>query len=185
MKLSKTAWLILIIGVFIIIITSLGVTFLQQVNHRDQLREDLALAKNRLGNIQLDQLYSQREELTVQLSQTEADLDTARYSLSQPVNSIITNETLLDIAKTCGVDVKEIKIATSATAEMAGMECSITPFIIKVAGDLPQIIDFITRLNNDQVTSVISSVDILVAQPYTDTLSSATIRQLVYFYQDN
>jgi len=185
LKLSKTAWLILIIGIFIIIIASFGVTFLQQVNHRDQLREDLALAKNRLDNIILDQFYLQQEELTAQISQTEVDLDTARYSLSQPVDSIITNETLLDIAESCRVEVVEIKIATPSTAELAGIECTITPFITKVNGDLLQIIDFITRLNSDQVTSVISSVDILVAQAYTDTLSSATIRQLVYFYKDN
>jgi len=40
MKLSKTGWLIIIIGVFVIILAGLGTVRSQQVREQDQLNEE-------------------------------------------------------------------------------------------------------------------------------------------------
>ena len=185
MKLSKTGWLILTIGILIIILSSLGVTFSQQIKQRNRLREELSLAQQRLDSIQFDQLYSQQEELTGQLSQTEADLDITRASLSQPVNSIDASDTLFDIAGTCSVEVTEIKSSPPTTIDLAGLDCFVLPLTTQITGDLSQLISFIVRLNSDLVNSVVGSVDITVYQPATDTKSSASIRQLIHYCQDD
>ena len=183
MKLSKTGWLILTIGVFVIILSSLGVTFFQQTNQRNRLREELSLAQQKLDSIQFDQLYSQKEELTGQLSQTKSLLETARLSLSQPIESIDASDTLFDIAGTCGVEVTEVKSSTPTTIDLAGLDCFVLPLTTKISGDLSQLISFVIKLNSDLATSVVGSVDITVSQDTTEKKSSASIQQFIHFYQ--
>ena len=42
MKLSKTSWLLLTLGIFVIALAGLGAVYYQQVNQQDRLNEELA-----------------------------------------------------------------------------------------------------------------------------------------------
>jgi uncharacterized membrane-anchored protein YhcB (DUF1043 family) len=63
LKLSKTSWLFLTIGIFIIMFVGLGAVRFQQINQQNQLNEELALAEAKLNEFQLEQLSSQKGEL--------------------------------------------------------------------------------------------------------------------------
>ena len=61
MKLSKTSWLILTVGVFVITFASLGAVSYQQVHQQDRLNEELAVAEMRLKGGKLEQLIGKVE----------------------------------------------------------------------------------------------------------------------------
>ncbi len=108
MKISKTSWLLIAIGVFIIAMVGLGAVRYQQINQQNQLNGELALAEMKLNEFQLEQLSDRQGELEEQLSQTISQLEAAKAMLSQPNGSIVTSGILFDIAEAYGVEVTEI-----------------------------------------------------------------------------
>ena len=80
MKLGKTSWLILILGIFIIAFGSLGVTRAQQVKEQSEAEDNLAVAEKRLSNLQLRDLQNDKLNLEQQLEQAEYQLNQAQES---------------------------------------------------------------------------------------------------------
>ena len=113
MRLSKTAWLILGAGVFIIAFGTLFMLHSQQSGEQEWLEDSLSVAQ-----AALPQLISEREDLKSQLTQLESQLTQATSSLSsskarfpKSVQSIEYDEALFDIAEDC--DLQIIKITAS------------------------------------------------------------------------
>ena len=180
---SRTGWIILAVGITIIAFANLGVARFQQVQERNQLNEKLSLAKQKLSEFQLEQIYSQQEELEKQLDQTMSQFQTAKTILSQPIGSISTSGKLFDIAETCGIEVTEINSSSPASGNLEGIVCSILPFNVVVEGDVPNLIDFIIKLNGDFKTGVVTSVDMRVSENTGGEKSLANIRLLLYTHQ--
>ena len=105
MKFTKTSWIILSVGIFVIAFSSLGVARFQQVGEQNQLYDELSIAELSLNKFQLDDLSSQQEELEKQLSQTISQLETTKTKLTQPTESIAASDALFDIAKSCDVEI--------------------------------------------------------------------------------
>lgn len=168
MKLSKTSWLILTIGIFIIIFSSLGMARSQQVHERNQLNEELSLAMWRLDEFQFEELSSRQEELEEQLSDVMAEFEAAKAVLSQPTGSIATSDTLFDIAKVCRVEVTEISSSDMVREDLEGITCFILPLTARVEGEIPNLIRFITKLNTDFSTGIVKSVEINIPEVTED-----------------
>ena len=183
MKLSKTSWLILTVGIIIIVFASLGNIRLQQIHERNQLDEELSLAEWRLNEFQLEQLSSKQEELEKQLGQTISELETAKAVLSQPIGGIAANDILLSIAEACSVKVIEISSSGRTNGDLEGVTCLVLPLTARVEGDVSSLISFIIRLNGDFMSGVVKSVDISVSNNHGDERSSANIQLLIYTYQ--
>ena len=183
MKLSKTGWLIIIIGVFVIILTGLGTVRSQQVREQDQLNEELALAQLKLKAVQLDQLAQQQGELERHLSQTTSQFQAARTILSQPVGSIAATSTLFDVAAACGAEVSEISSSGWTSEELEGIPCLVLTLTARVEGDVPNLVSFITELNSYLRNGVVKSVAISIPEMTSEEKSSANIRLVVYSYQ--
>ena len=84
MKLSKTSWLIIITGFFVILLVGLGIVRSQQVHQQNELNEQLALAQSKIQVIQLEQLSHRQGELERQFSETDSQSESAkRYFPSQ------------------------------------------------------------------------------------------------------
>ena len=195
MKLSKTSWLILTLGIFIVAFASLGIAHYQQAHQQDQLEDQLAVAERRLNKLQLKQLYSQREEVEEQLNQTISQFEAAKAVLSQPAESINISDTLFRIAEACGVEVTAISSSGPARGgDLEGVTCSVLPVTIMVEGDVPNLLSFVIKLNDDFATSVVESVGIGVQEQVEEEIgaegiegeaekSSADIQLIVYSYQ--
>lgn len=184
MKLSKTTWLILTSGVFIIAFASLGTVHYQQVHQQNQMNEELTLAQLRLNGFQLERLPHQKE-LEKRLSQTISQRDNAKAILSQSNGSIATSETLFATAAAYGVEVTEISSSGLASDVLEGITCSILPLTVRVEGDVSNLIGFITKLNSKLTTGIVKSVEISIPETTSEEKSSANIQTVIYTYQGN
>jgi chromosome segregation ATPase len=110
MRLSRTAWLILGIGIFVIAFATLYTINSRQSGEAEQLSDGLSEVQ-----ALLPQLISEREDLEDQLSQWESELAEAVSSLnrnkarlSKSVESIECDEILFDIAEDCDLEIFEL-----------------------------------------------------------------------------
>ena len=182
LKLTKTSWLIIIIGVFIIFLAGLGVIRSQQVNEQNELNEKLAVVQARLTGIQLERLSHRQEELEQQLSETTSQSKTGRAILSQPIGSISISDIVFDIAEANNVEITEISSSGMARKELEGVSCLTLPLTTKVEGEVTDLVSFITQLNEDLATGAVQSLTISIPET-TDKKASASIQLVVYAYQ--
>jgi len=183
LKLSKTSWLILTIGVFLVTLASLGITRSQQLHEQDQLNQELSVAKMRVAKFQLEQLSYQHEELEKQLGETISQLEAARTTLSQPNESIIISDALFEIARASNVEIIEVSSSVRTGGDLEGVTASELPLTIWAEGDVANLIDFVTRLNGDLTTGVVKSAKISIPETADEGKPSADIRLVVYSYQ--
>lgn len=182
MRLTKTSWLIIIVGGFIIILAGLGIVRSQQVNEQSELSERLALAQSKLQGIQLDRLSHRQKELEQQLSETVSQSKTGRAILSQPIGSISISAIVFDIAEANNVEITEISSSGMAQNELKGVPCLTLPLTTKVEGEVTDLVSFITQLNEDLATGAVQSLTISIPET-TDKKASASIQLVVYAYQ--
>lgn len=183
MKLSKTSLLILTIGIFVIAFASLGTARSQKIHEQNQLYEEFSSAELRLSKVQLEELYSQQRGLEEWLSQILSQFEVAKAILSQPIRSITASQSLFDIAKACGVEITEVSSSGLTTDDLEGVICAVLPLAVKVEGDVSDLLNFITELNDNLATSTIKSAQISVSDTDGEEGASANIRLVIYTYQ--
>jgi len=185
LKLSRTSWLILSGGIFIVTIASLGIAHSQQLEEQDLLSDNLSVAEMRLSKLQTRELASQREELEAQLSQAVSQLETAKDDMRQSIESIGVTDSLFEIAETCYVTVMDMSSSGITTEKLAGISYSVSALTVRVEGDVPNLIDFIIKMNNNFTTGVVKSADIDIPETTDEgeASPSAHIRLMVYTYQ--
>ena len=128
LRLSRTAFLVLGIGIFVIAFVTLYVVYSGQSGERRQLSESLDAA-----NARLPKLVSQRTDLDNQLAQrqnevavAEAALSRAQANLSQPVESIDYDDTLFGFARDCDLEVAKLTAAEPSDLKVKGEAGEIT-----------------------------------------------------------
>lgn len=183
MKLSKTGWLLLVIGVFIIILVGLGTVRAQQVHQQNELKEELALTQSKLQGIQLEQLSYRQEELERQLNQNDSQSDTAKAILSQPMGSITISDILFQIAEANSVNITEINSSGLGSEQLAGITCSVLAFTVRVVGEVADLVGYITSLNHNLATGIVKSTEINIPETTSDNKPSANIRVVIYTYR--
>lgn len=183
MKLTKTSWILLTVGVFIIVFASLGVVLYQRLDQQSHLEDELKLAQQKLNVVQLEPLSQQRAGLEEQLNEIVSESEDAKAVLSQAVTSTAVSDTLFDIAATYDVTITELSSTGLAAEELAGVTCSALPFTGRVEGDLSDIVSFVVRLNNDLTTGVVRSVAINVPPTSNGENSTASLTLVIYSYQ--
>jgi len=183
LKLSKTSWLLIGIGIFMIISIGLGVVRYQQFHEQNTLNEKFALVQSRLNGIKLEQLSHRQKEVEQQLSQIISQSETARTTLSQPIGSINISNTLFDIAEANNVEVIEISSSGLASEELAGITCAALPLTARVEGEVTDLVSFITKLNSALDTSLVKSVGIEIPETTSEQKPTANIQMVIYTYQ--
>jgi len=173
---SKTSWIILAIGIFIITSTSLGAVYIQQVDQKNQLNEELTVAEVRLNGFQL-------EVLETRLGKTLSQLETARATLSQPVENIAITSTLFDVAQDYSVEITGIKSTDLISTHLEGIPCLGQSITMEVGGSVHALVGFITNLSNYLRTAAVQSIAISVPEMTSGQEPSANIRLVVYIYQ--
>ena len=92
MKLSRTAWLILGIGIFVIALGSLFAIYFQQGNKQEQLNNSLLAAQATLPKV-----VSEKEDWERQLNQLENQLAQLESELAQATS--LRNESKINFPK--------------------------------------------------------------------------------------
>jgi len=169
------------VGVFLIALVSLWMVYSQQAGVKNQLKEELALVNTRLGSIQIEQLSTQQGELEQKLDETIRESESARETLSQPMNGIIISDVLFQTAQANSVNITEINSPGMSGEELAGVPCLSLPLTTTIEGELPNLVAFITQLNSDLDTGYISSLDLNIKEPK----SFASIKLVVYTHKES
>jgi hypothetical protein len=157
----------------------------QQTNVKNQLKEELNLAKSRLNSIQIEQLAYRQSELEQQLEETIAQSEAARETLSQPMNSLIISDILFSTAEANSVNITEISSSVAGSVALEGVSCLELPLTAKIEGELSNLVAFITQLNNDLASGIVKSVNLDIPQPEGSGKSAASIQMVIYKYEES
>lgn len=184
LKLSKTGWLILSAGIFIVILAALGVTRSQQLEEQAQLDEELSLSTTRVEKLQVADLRPQLEALQQRIEENEAQLTEAKDRLRQTVESTDVTEKFFLVAEYCGVKIMTLSTSRISKQVLTGIECNMISISTSVEGEVPNLIDYIISLNKGFTTGYIESAQITISEEPTD-VSTASIQMVVYTYKGN
>lgn len=188
MKLSKTSWLFLAVGIFAILGASLGLVYAQQVSEQSRLEQELSVAQLQFDKSSSEELSSRQEELERRLAQVNRGLKTAETRISQPIESVEASDTLFVIAEHYGVEIIEVSSSTPTSEELKGVTCRVLPLAVQVKGDVSNLIDFVINWSGEYSTGVVNSMEITVPQltgageQESEEEATANIRMLIYTY---
>jgi len=183
MKLSKTSWWVLSVGIFVIFFAGLGLFRFQQIQQQNQLLREITIAENRLNGFQPEQLSAQKAELERQLGQVTSQFEAVKAIFSQPVKSVVASSILFDIAEAHNLEVTEISSLGLNNDSLYGIDCSVTSLTAKVEGDVTDLVSFIIDLNGQLVTDTIRSITITFPEIDSGEKASVDINMVIYAYQ--
>jgi len=184
MKLSKTSYLVVALGVVACVFAVLWVMRGKQVQEQERLNDELSVAMIMLDKVKSSEdALSQQEGLEAQINQVLSQLDTAKATLSQSTNSIAVSGTLFDIAGVTGVEITNISSAPHSAGNWEGVAFSVLPVMVTVEGDVPGILSFISSLNSNLNAAVINSAVINIPEATSEEKPSANIQLSIYTYQ--
>ncbi len=185
LKLSKTSWLVLSAGIFIVVLAGLGVTRSQQLKEQTQLDEEMSLSTMRVNSIRVADLHPQLEELQQRLEESEAQFIEVKGRLRQTVVSADVTDKFFVIAEYCGVEIMNLSTTQISTQTVEGISCSAISITATVEGEVPSIIDFIISLNDGFTIGNVQSARISIPEESSDSEPSASIQMVVYSYEGN
>ena len=187
MKLTRTAWLILGIGIFVIAAGTLSWVYFQQKDEQERLDENLLLENSTLSALvsQKGNLESQLTQLESELAEAESLLDEAEAKFPESVESIEYDEILFGIADDWGLEITSLTASEPSDEEVDDVTYSVTSFEVVVRGEVPDILDFIGTIatSDDFTTATVELVDMEVPCPGEEEKPSATINLVIYSYE--
>lgn len=162
LKLSKTSWLILSAGIFIMVLTGLGVARNQQIQDQSQIEAELIVSEARLTRSGAEQQRHLVDELTQLIKESELQVGEVVEWLRATVVSADVAEEFYAIAEYSTVEVMEFK-TTFVNEELLGdIGVFGTTVTAEIEGSMGQVVDCVINLNNHFATGYTASVQINV-----------------------
>jgi hypothetical protein len=183
LKFSKTGWIILSAGVFIVVLAGLGITRSGQLKEQGKLGTDLASYQMRVGVIDVTGDQVQLEELTQQLADAQDQLAEVKGKLHQLIDSVDVTDKLYEIAAFYSVNVTVMGTSQKSDENYEGVPCTVISLRATARGEFLDIIDFIAGLNNNYTTGFAQSVQIKVGDEEAGEFTQADIDFIVYSYE--
>lgn len=180
---SKTTWIAICIGIFIIVTASLGIVNSQSLTERRELQEKLELVQLRLSGIELQELSQRQEELKSELTQVTSQLDIATDILRQPAGSVTVTNTVFDIAKAYDLQVTSMSSSSPVIENLEGVTLSLITVTARVEGETAKLIGFITKLNRYLTSGVVKSISLTISDEGGVEIATADIQLDAYTYE--
>ncbi len=185
LKLSKTSWLILAAGLFIVVMAGLGITRSQQAKEQGRLADELNTSQQSLATLQITGLQSQLDELQRTAAAEQRQLEAAQQQMDRTVVSVDVTDQFFSIANTCGVRVMNLSTSPITPGDYEGIGLSTVSLNVDVEGEVPALIDFVETLNNDFTTGLIKSTQIDIPPSSANQTPSASIQIIIYSNEGN
>lgn len=182
-KLSKTSWLILAAGVFIVILAGLGLTRSQQLSEQTQLDEALAVTMSRLDLLEVTQLELEDAELQQRLEETKIEFAEVKDRLRQTVISVDVTDELFRIAEYSNVEIMSMMTSAQSNGKLGPVACLTTSIHANVSGSTDDLINFVINLNSGFTMGIVNSVNINIPEDTQSDNSTAAISMSVYSYE--
>ncbi len=147
MKLSKTAWLVLGIGIFVISMAGLYMVYSQQTSEQKRLNDRLAVAQSTFPGLVTEQTdwEEQVADLESQLAQLGSELNIATILLNSTAasfpystESIEYDEILFQFADEWQLEIAILTASEPRDKDVEGIIYSVTSFMITVQGQTVQ-----------------------------------------------
>lgn len=193
-RLSKTAWIVLGAGIFIIGFVALYMLYSQQNSEKQRIENDLTLAQAETIATATEKRNAENELTKAEgtLAQLESDLDQAILQLNSSkigfpnsVESIEYDERLFSIADSWGLVVSSLTASEPGQESVDDITFSVTNFAINVKGQVDDILGFVNTLSIDPnfVSTTIRTVNLRVPGDI-DVIenASASIALTIYGY---
>ncbi len=182
-KFSKTGWLILATGIFIVVLAGLGIARSQQLQEQGKIKDELDISQKTLSNLQITDLTKQLAELKQKADEGQVQLNDAKQKLDQTVVSVEVTDEFFSIAKYCSVRVMSISTTPIIPNAYEGIGLSTTSVTAVAEGTLPDLINFVISINNDFTTGLVQSTQINIPLPDSGDTPSASVQVIVYSYE--
>ena len=185
MKLSKIAWIILVIGIFVIASGSLYWLYLQEGPKQEELSGQLSTVQARIPKLAAERanLESTLTELEDKLAQVTSQLKTAKAVFPAAVESIEVDELLFGIAYDWDLEItsltasepSDLKVEVEVEVETEDIEVEdvtylVTSFDVDVKGEVSDILNFIHTIvtHRDFDTATVEIVSIIIPDPVSE-----------------
>lgn len=203
MKLSKTSWIALGIGIFVIAAFNLFQTYQSGVEERDEAQNSLTETQTALIVVNADkdraevnltqteeelaQIQNELSQLETELAQAELTLDQAEAKFPVSVESIEYDELLFRLAEDANLEIISLTASRATETDKNDIAYAVTAFTMNVQGEVENILDFINRIvtEEDLNTADLKSVTVTIPKPLSGNSPSATINLVVYSYQED
>ena len=179
MQQIKKKWLVWGASILlVVIIIALGIVQTRQMGQRSSLSEDLERAELVLSALETAQSSSGQSETGTQ----PGNINTAEAELSQTADSILANEDLFNIASISSVTLTTITVSPLSDDTLAELSCFSLPLNVVAQGNVPDLLDFITRLNTDLTNGLVRSAKLSVPGSSAEGKPSVNIELVIYTY---
>jgi Tfp pilus assembly protein PilO len=191
MRLSRTAWLILVIGILVIALGSLYTVYSRQVSEQQGLAASLSQAQARLPKVIADRQAAEAELTQWQGKLAEATSLLAKSQAQFPgsAESIEYGEVLYEIADSCDLEVMSLTASEPSEKKVEDVTYTVTTFEVEVRGEVDDILDFISDIATREyfTGATVELVNIKVPEPAEGEeeteLPTATISLVGYSYK--
>ncbi len=172
MKLSRTSWIILSVGIFVIVAGGLGAIYRAELSEQGVLSSQLALLQVTLPTVisEREEAENRLTEIKAELAQAESKLDASKLPFTKSIESIEYGEILYNIAHGLQIDIINFT-ATDARQDKGDVVTYYTTrFEIEVEGDETDILDYVHQiaLSANFATATVELAEINIPEPPTD-----------------
>lgn len=184
MKFSKSVWIFLAIGTFLLAAVFLVWTYREQADQQQQMALSFSQAQKTLAGIKTDDLIAKKTSLTQQIAMFSSQIDDTKIKLSFSKDSLDVTDSILSDAKNYFIDITDIGSSGKSTDNLFGIKCETLSFSIKMNGNLHYLSQFASSLSQVFPTSEIKSININGKEGSGDNYS-ASINLVIYNYKAN
>lgn len=158
MKVSRTTWWILTIGIFAILLITAGVTYNRNRAEQSQLTQQIA---------QVNQEYvtylAQKDDVDARLAQANSQLLSAKGEFAKSAESIETSATLFELAEESNVTITSLTCSLPEEEEVNGIVYRVLSLNITAeTAVLPALLNFTSKVSDAFTSSDISSVSVVI-----------------------
>jgi len=178
-KISKKVWLIIGITIFVIALVSLVRIYSQQVKEQEELSVSLAAQQTLFSKLTTD-----KKDLESKRDAAESLFNKSQAKFPESVESIEYGEDLFKIADDCNLDLTGLSPSMPGTKTVGAVTYSVASFVVKVRGDVDDILDFIYAIRIGDGFQLPWSAEVKsVSIDIGDAESAATITLDIYGYK--
>ncbi len=165
MKLSGKSLTLLIVGITLIMVFSLGMVYLRNSQQQQELAEQLDIIQPVLDRTTTGDVSSELAELESRQQAAELEMEAARVVVSQPIYAIGIARELYDIADDTGVEITSITSSGVIADLRSGLVFSALTARIEIEGDTADLVDFIAAFGQHYPTGLITSLQMNIPDP--------------------
>lgn len=168
MKLSRTTWVFLAAGAFIILAAALGLAFINNGQEQDDIKEKLESTNQRLKAAAVpsnDGLLAREKALQDQIAQMTSRVGQAKSLLEADLESIEVAGELYALAEASGVKVVSMTSPGRIERNVKRYSFSTLPLNVRAEGAVPNLVEFASRVTGRYPTGAVESAEITVPRP--------------------